>query len=362
MLLSLLFIVILSFFLIRMFHHPIFGEKPYGARLSRVHRSPNFKDGAFQNLSPTPTFAEGYSGLQVLYQFLFKKSRFVKPSKPIPFIYTSLKDLDIHEEVFIWFGHASYFIQTDKLRFLIDPVFSGSASPIPGSVKAFKGSNRYNVEDLPTIDFLLITHDHYDHLDYKTIQKLKNKVTTVITGLGVGAHLERWGFKKNKIRELDWWDQLMISEKTNLIATPARHFSGRKFRNNNTLWLSFVLHTPSKKIFIGGDSGYDTHFKDIGNLYGPFDFVILENGQYHEAWHNIHLLPEEVLLAAKDLKAQKIIPVHSGKFALALHAWNEPLELLYKNTQTEKLDLATPKIGEVYPLNNSLYATEQWWR
>lgn len=223
-------------------------------------------------------------------------------------------------------GHSSYYFQLDKKRFLVDPVFSGNASPIPGTTKAFAGSDIYNADDFPPIDFLIISHDHYDHLDYKTIKELKPKINKVICGLGVGAHFERWGFDEDQIIELDWYDETELAKDFRIISTPARHFSGRRFRRNNTLWSSYVLESPGKRIFIGGDSGYDVHFKEIGEKYGPFDWAILENGQYNEKWRYIHTLPNEFVKVAEDLNVKNVLPVHSGKFALAQHPWTEPLQ------------------------------------
>lgn len=340
---------------------PVFGSRPSGVRLARMQKSPHYKDGKFHNLMPTPALKEGYSYSKVFYDFLFKKSEQVKPSQLVPSIKTDIKQLSRQEDVFIWFGHSSYFLQVNGLRFLIDPVFSGNASPIPNTTRAFKGSDIYSAEDLPAIDFLLITHDHYDHLDYKTIKQLQPKIKNVITGLGVGAHLERWNYKKHQIHELDWWDNLTISENVQLTATPSRHFSGRKFSRNTTLWLSFVLKTPTKTIFLGGDSGYGPHFKEIGNQFAPFDIAILENGQYNEAWHYIHMLPNEIPLAVRDLQATVLIPVHSGKFSLAPHAWNEPLQLLSENAEKENLTIITPIIGEKANLDQPLPVFKKWW-
>lgn len=343
------------------FRHPVFGGYPRGSRLERMKKSIHYNNGKFHNLSPTSTFSEGYTARQVGYDFFFKKDKNNKPHQKIPTLKTNLHQLDRNIEAFVWFGHSSYFLQTNGLRFLVDPVFSKSASPLPGGTLAFKGSSVYSVEDMPEIDFLLITHDHYDHLDYKTIKKLEPKVKCTISGLGVGAHIRRWGYRRNKIHEMDWWKTLLISEKTYITATPARHFSGRKWNRNTTLWTSFVIQTPYKTFFLGGDSGYDTHFKEIGNRFGPFDLAILENGQYNKAWSHIHLLPEQVPMAIKDLQAKKTIPVHSGKFALALHAWNEPLELIYQNAVQENLLIQTPKIGELLATDDEFRVNEKWW-
>ncbi len=340
---------------------PKFGKKPLGRHLQNIQRSPNYKKGKFQNISHTPGLTEGETLLGVSYEFFFKKNPERHPSQPIPTVKTNLSDLLPEQDVLIWFGHSSYFIQLDGKRLLVDPVFSENASPIAGSNKAFKGTTIYSVTDLPSIDYLFITHDHYDHLDYETIVQLKTKVKKTICGLGVSAHLLHWGYNSGDIIEKDWNETIELDKGLIVHTTPARHFSGRGFIRNTTLWLSYVLETPGMKLFIGGDSGYDKHFAEIGNKYGPFDLVILENGQYDKKWKYIHALPEEVLIAAKELKAKRLLPVHSGKFALANHAWNAPLQELTTLNQQHQLPIITPMIGEVVNLKDEKQQFKQWW-
>ncbi|MEH6765803.1 MAG: MBL fold metallo-hydrolase [Aequorivita antarctica] len=338
------------------------GRKPSGKRLQRIQNSPNFHNGTFQNINHTPQMAEGYNFGKVMFDFFFRKPKDIKPPRSIPFVKTNLKELPLQTDLMLWFGHSSYYLQLNGKRFLIDPVFSDSASPIPRTNKPFKGSNDYDAEDLPEIDYLLISHDHYDHLDYKTIKALKPKVKQVITGLGVGEHFESWGYTSEIIQELDWNESLNLDNGILLNTTSARHFSGRGFKRNNTLWLSFILKTESHNLFLGGDSGYDTHFKEIGEKFGPFDLAILENGQYNLAWHYIHMLPEEVLQAAQDLQTKSLFPVHSSKFALALHAWDEPLNKIIELTNESKIPLLTPQIGEVIYLKDDEQHYSQWWK
>jgi L-ascorbate metabolism protein UlaG (beta-lactamase superfamily) len=252
-------------------------------------------------------------------------------------------------------------MQIDGKRFLVDPVFSGNASPLPGTTKAFNGTDRYTADDIPAIDYLFISHDHYDHLDYETLLALKGKIKKVICGLGVGAHFEYWGYSPDKIIEKDWHEKVELDRGFIAYCEPARHFSGRSFSRNNTLWASYVLQTPTMKIYIGGDSGYDTHFADIGNKYGPFDLAILENGQYDLAWKYIHCLPEEVLKAAQGLKAKRLFPVHSSKFGLANHPWDEPLVKITELNKSINIPLVTPIIGEVVNLKDTNQQFKQWW-
>ena len=341
--------------------HPKFGKAPSGKQLELIKQSPNFKDGKFQNIHFTPTLSEGYSMTVVMWDFLFKKFPRQKPTDTIPSIKTNLLKLPIDSNVLVWFGHSSYFIQLDGKRFLIDPVFSGNASPVPGNNKSFKGTDIYTATDMPEIDYLMITHDHYDHLDYETIIALKNKVKRVVCGLGVGSHFEYWGFDPKSIIEKDWNESIISDDGITIHTAPARHFSGRVFTRNNTLWLSYILQTPDFKIYIGGDSGYDTHFAEIGEKFGGFDLAILDNGQYNVAWQAIHMLPEEVLKATKDLKAKHLFPVHSSKFVLGFHSWDEPLVKITELNETHNIPLVTPMIGEQVNLNDEKQPFKQWW-
>lgn len=340
--------------------HPKFGKAPSGERLEQMKKSKHFKNGVFENLSETPQLAEGYTMMGVLWDFLSTTYPNTTPTDSIPSVKTNLHELKPEENALVWMGHSSYFIQLEGKTYLIDPVFSGNASPLP-TTKAFSGSDVYDVDDLPDIDYLLITHDHYDHLDYKTIKSLDPKVDKVITGLGVGSHLEHWGYASKKITELDWNESTIIDDSTTIYATPARHFSGRTLKRNSTLWLSLVLETPSKKLFLGGDSGYDTHFKEIGEKHGPFDLAILENGQYNLKWKYIHLLPEETVKAAKELNAKKLFPVHNSKFKLAQHPWKEPMERITAEVEKENVAIVTPIIGEKVDINDSIQIFQKWW-
>lgn len=340
---------------------PKFGKAPSGKRLERLQQSPNYKDGKFQNIHYTPSLTKGYSMVGILFDMLFKDHPRRKPMDSIPSVKTDLLNLPADSDVLVWFGHSSYFMQIAGKRFLVDPVFSGNASPLPGTTKSFAGADIYSVADLPNIDYLVISHDHYDHLDYETIIALKDKVGRVICGLGVGEHFEYWGYAPENITEKDWHETIDIGDGFKLNTVPGRHFSGRGFKRNNTLWTSYILETPQLKIFIGGDSGYDTHFKDIGNKFGPIDLAILENGQYNVAWQAIHTLPHETVQAAKDLKAKRFFPVHSSKFMLALHQWDEPLNEVSK-LNNGVIPLVTPMIGEVVNLNDEHQVFKQWWK
>lgn len=340
-----------------------FGKKPSGDRLSLIQKSLNYKNGKFQNVHRTLEIAEGYTTLGVTYDYFFNKGERRIPVDMIPSVKTDLLKLPNDKDILVWFGHSSYFMQIDGKRILVDPVFSGNASPVSGTVKSFKGTDRYTVEDLPGIDYLFISHDHYDHVDYETIIKLKSKTKKVICGLGVGAHFEHWGYALENIIEKDWNEKIELDSGFTVYTAPARHFSGRGFKRNNTLWMSYLLQTSTTKIYIGGDSGYDTHFADIGNKHGPIDLVIIDNGQYNVAWRYIHTLPDEVLKAAKDLKAKRLFPVHSSKFVLANHSWDEPLRKVSELNVNSKnpITLVTPMIGESVFLKDTIQEFQQWW-
>ncbi len=360
-----IFLISLVVFLIMVgvfLKQPKFGKLPSGERLQRIKKSPNYKNGSFQNVSHTPDLAEGVTYHSLIKEFLFKKRIRVSPTDTLPSVKTDLLNLDTKADILVWFGHSSYFLQIDGKRILMDPVFSGSASPFSFAIKAFAGTNPYSVDDIPEIDFLFISHDHWDHLDYGTIKKLRPKIRKVICGLGVGEHFEAWGYKKELIVELDWNENIDLGANFMVNTTSARHFSGRGFSRNKSLWLSYVLQTPTIKIFLGGDSGYDSHFAEIGDKFGPFDLAILENGQYDYKWKYIHMLPDEILKAAQGLKAKSILPVHSGKFALANHSWDEPLEMIVQNSDHGNLNVITPKIGEQVSLKDASQKFEYWWR
>lgn len=326
------------------------GKLPNKERKAYFNTLSNYSKGKFQNTIHTPALREGENPVHILWNFI-KKQPHTSPTQLIPFVETDLKNLSTHDNIFIWFGHSSYFIQLDGKRFLIDPVFSGNVSPIPHSAVHFPGSNRYQAEDIPFIDVLLISHDHWDHLDYTTVEKLKHKVSKVVCGLGVAQHFEYWGWNKEKLVEKNWYETFTLDAHTRITLTPTRHFSGRLFKRNTSLWTSFVLQSRSKCLFLGGDSGYGPHFKEIGKKFGPFDAAVLECGQYSDKWPYIHSQPHEVVQEVNDLGAKYLILVHHSKFRLAKHPWNEPLNLVSELAKGQNIPIATPRIGEIVDLN-----------
>lgn len=340
--------------------HDRFGAKATGDRLAAMEAKANFRNGAFDNLEHTPDFDEGKGLIDVFKSMLFGKEKRNLPTDLIPVVKTDLHQLPPDSNLFVWFGHSSYLLQLDYKKILVDPVFSKYATPVRIGVKAFKSEYQYKVEDMPeSIDILIYTHDHWDHLDYNTFMKLHPRVKHIVTGLGVGAHLEKWGYPSDQITELYWGEEATI-QGLKIASATARHFSGRTFKRNTTLWSSFILE-GSKKIYVGGDSGYGQHFLKIGQEYGPFDYAILENGQYNELWRYIHMMPEEVIKAALDLRAEHTIPVHSAKFPLANHAWDEPLIRVTAAAEKAEVTLLTPKPGSLVSLDH-YEASVAWWK
>lgn len=360
--LSLLYIsVALAIFIYLYMQQASFGKTPSGSRIDSLHSSNNFKNGSFNNLSATQMLAEGSSYFKILRRTLAKSPN-RQPSKPLPSIHSKWINENDSADVLTWFGHSSYLIQSGATTILVDPVFSKRASFAQYiGPSAYPGTMVHDIASLPKVDYVIITHDHYDHLDYGSILKLKETAKHFFTPLGVGSHLEYWGIDRSRITELDWWQSINIVPGMKLTATPARHFSGRGFIRNKTLWASYVLNTGFSSLYLGGDSGYDTHFKMIGERYGPFDLAILENGQYDENWPNIHMMPEETVQASIDLKAAVLLPVHWGKFTLAVHDWNEPAIRVTRKAAEMNVKITTPKIGEQIIIKHT-YPNEQWWK
>ncbi len=339
---------------------PRFGKLPEGERLDSVKTSPNYADGEFRNTVPTEKFAEDAGMFSILWDGIFHRTDRLIPDHPLPVKKTDLKELT-GEDALVWMGHSSWFMQLNGMRILLDPVFSDYASPFSFANKAFEGTNIYNAGDMPEIDILIISHDHWDHLDYNTVTALEPKVGKVICPLGVGSYLEYWGYPKNKITEGDWYDKFELDSEIVVHVLPARHFSGRLFKNNRTLWAGFAFKTPERKMFFSGDTGYGPHFAEIGELFGGFDLAVLDCGQYDRKWPYIHMTPEQSMTAASDLKAVCFIPGHIGRFAIANHPWDEPYNYLIKNSDNYTYRLITPMIGEPVLLNDSTAQYSRWW-
>lgn len=327
-----------------------FGRLPRGERLERIKRSPHYRNGIFENIHPTPLMTSDKGRFEGIWKFLFSNKDGLYPKEPTPVIKTDLKSLPTDTDWIVWFGHSSYLLQLDGKKILVDPVFC-IASPVSFINKPFKGTDVYRPEDMPDIDYLVISHDHWDHLDYKTVKQLKNRIRKVICPLGVGEHFEYWGFDKDSLVELDWQEKAALDSGFTVHCLPARHFSGRGLTANKTLWASFLVEAPSSKVYMGGDGGYDTHFEEIGKQHPDINLAILENGQYNDEWRYIHTMPIDLGRAANDLKAKQIMTVHHSKYALARHSWNEPLENEVRAAKEYAFNLTVPVIGQVVELN-----------
>ncbi|WP_442950971.1 MBL fold metallo-hydrolase [Paenibacillus sp. GSMTC-2017] len=300
--------------------------------------------------------------LPVAWEFV-KGSPSRKPNAQLPTVYLKKEDLQrpFHPRL-IWFGHSAALLQMDELTILIDPMFGNAPSPVP-----FIGGKRFGRKlpmepaDFPHIDYVLISHDHYDHLDYNSIRALKTKVGHFIVPLGVGQHLRRWGVKPELITELNWWDEIEL-QGVKLACTPARHFSGRSMMDrDHTLWCSWTIHGKDARIFFCGDSGYGPHFKEIGERYGPFDLTMMECGQYDEKWAAIHMLPEQTVLAHEDVRGDVLLPIHWGSFTLALHDWDDPAKRVTKEAERRGVRITTPLIGESIAIGQGNYPRRRWW-
>ena len=344
-------------------HSPSFGALPSGERKERILRSPNYRDGRFQNRYPMPPSLQRPSlgdRVKILWRFLFDRPKDVRPTDSIPVVHHDLKKLDRSEDLIVWFGHSGYLLQMDGVRYLIDPVFVEGA-PFGIMNAFFRGTKVFDVADLPEIDYLIITHDHWDHLDYHVAKELQNRVRKVYTGLGVGAHLERWGYRPDQIVELDWDESTPTAEGGRVHCLPTQHFSGRGLTSAQSLWASFVLQGPKHSVYVGGDGGFSPHYAVIGKQFPQLDLAILENGQYSEQWSGIHMLPEHLGETMHALGAKRILTVHHAKFALSMHPWKEPLEHAKHLRDEEGFPILMPRIGQIVRYTDSTFTTDDWW-
>jgi L-ascorbate metabolism protein UlaG (beta-lactamase superfamily) len=343
--------------------NPAFGGKPTEAQKERYKQSGLYKNGKFKNQIPT-SMDMGLGELASTFAEFIKGSPDRQPATNIPV--KRIDSLDIagysgEDTRLTWFGHSAFLLEIDGMNILLDPMFSNSPAPHP-----WLGPKRYfeelpiEIEKLPYIDAVIISHDHYDHLDYESILKLKDKVSEFYVPLGIGPHLAEWGVADSKINELNWGEEAEYKS-LRLICAPARHFSGRGILDrNSTLWSSWIIE-GSRKIYFSGDSGYGPHFNEIGEKYGPFDFAMLECGQYNKRWEALHMMPEQSAQAAIDLKADVMMPIHWGAFSLALHSWTDPVERVTAKAEELGVTVATPIIGQSFVLNGSTIPSERWW-
>ena len=339
--------------------YPAFGQKP---PLHRVQSSPQYANGAFSNDLPT-SMDSSFSTSLSMVRDLVKRHPNRKPETDLPRInFSSINNLPTQTSV-TWFGHSACMINIEGKRILVDPMFGNAPSPFPWiGGKRYSKELPFNLKDLFPVDAVMFSHDHYDHLDYGTIQKLKDEVKEFFVPLGVAGHLERWGIHPDFITEFDWWDEIKFKG-LSLACTPARHFSGRSIHDRNaTLWCSWVIKGIDSKIFFSGDSGYGPHFKEIGKKYGPFDLTLVECGQYDPRWAPIHMLPEETVQAHQDVNGKLLVPIHWGAFTLSFHEWTDPVERVIKACDEHRIKIATPMIGEPVVLNENTIPSTRWWK
>lgn len=340
-----------------------FGGTISGERLKRVQASPHYRDGEFANAHPHPSLKAGDIWGYLLEQLFGDQVRIPPSAVPVSAIHPmSVKAPPNPGLRAIWLGHSSVYMEMGGLRLLVDPVFSEYASPIQGIGPKRFHSLPISMKDLPKIDAVMISHDHYDHLDMHTVQYLASKGTRFIVPLGVGAHLDEWDVPKRQITELDWWESKEIGGLT-IICTPAQHYSSRGiFDYKATLWSSWSVIGPRHRVFYSGDTGFADHFEQIGKRYGPFDMSIIRIGQYGPgaSWIYSNMNPENAIKAHLSIKAHRMLPVHWGTFNLAFHDWDGPIKRAVRAAEEQNVDLVTPRIGEVVIVGKPFHS-RRWW-
>ena len=330
--------------------HPAFGLWRHVSK-ERIQASPNYRDGMFQNQEPTPQFTgDTASTRRTFWRFLTNKDTLRAPQQPIPAIKTDLKNLPTDSDWLVWFGHSSYLFCLDGKRYLVDPVLKPEW-PATLMMKAFPGTDIYRPDDLPDIDVLIITHEHWDHMEYATLRDIRERVQTVICPLGIADYLRYWGYANEQIAEMDWAESLCrqtaIRDTITITCLPSRHFSNRLLgKRNQTLWASFMIEAGGRKVYIGGDGGYDKRFREIHERFGSIDLAFLENGQYNANWKYIHTTPEDLEKVILDLQAKQVFTVHHDKYSLAMHPWYEPENNARTIAAKHGIRLLDAKIGE----------------
>lgn len=328
--------------------HPAFGLWRHVSK-ERIQASPNYREGMFQNQEPTPQFTgDTASTSGTLWRFLTNKDTLRLPQQSIPAIKTDLKNLPTDSDWLVWFGHSSYLFCLNGTRYLVDPVLKPEW-PAMLMMKPFAGTDIYRPDDLPDIDVLIITHEHWDHLEYATLRDIRDRVKHVICPLGIADYLRYWGYADEQIIEMDWYEEYPISNiQSSITCLPSRHFSNRLLgKRNQTLWASFMVEAGGRKVYIGGDGGYDKRFAEIHERFGVVDLALLENGQYNANWKYIHTTPEDLEKVILDLQAGQVFTVHHDKFALSVHPWDEPDSVAHDIATKHNIHLLDAPIGTV---------------
>lgn len=343
-----------------------FGARPRGARLERMKASPRWVDGTFRNVHPMIPNLRKPVRMPTITEFLMSNGRRV-PSAPLPIsdprATWRIRSDSGHRVT--WIGHSTLVIEVDGVTVLTDPVWGLRSSPF-----RVAGPRRFQppavaLVELPPIDLIVLSHDHFDHLDFPTWRSIARWKTPVVTSLGVGAHLEAWGVRRSRITELDWWEKANVpGVDLEVVATPAQHFSGRTIHGRNTtLWSSFVLRGPTHTVFFGADTGLTTLYRDIAATFAPFDVAMLEIGAYHPAWGDIHLGPDNAIEALGMLGNPPLLPIHWGTFNLAMHAWDAPVERLVEIVPKAGASMMIPRLGQpVEPVAAAGARVDPWWR
>jgi L-ascorbate metabolism protein UlaG (beta-lactamase superfamily) len=339
--------------------NPQFGGRPSSVDLGRYSRSPQWKDGVFLNRNLTTMDVSLWSMPGLLKEFLTGRNK-RQPPEPLHIERLDTDQFQNGKDKFIWYGHSTVLFRVSGKNILVDPMFGPDASPIgPLRTPRFSKNSLDLIDDLPQLDLILLTHDHYDHLDYASIQKLKSKTSEFWVALGLKRHLVKWGVPKDQIKEFDWWEESQLGV-LRIVFTPSRHFSGRgPFDRSKSLWGGWVIISENRKIFWSGDGGYDSHFSEIGAKYGPFDWGFMECGQYNEKWHQIHMYPEEAVLASQEALVKTAVPVHWGAFSLALHDWTDPIVRFSGEASEKKLKGCYPRLGQIVTVGTE--PSEPWW-
>ncbi|MEM7657532.1 MAG: MBL fold metallo-hydrolase [Bacteroidota bacterium] len=344
--------------------NPQFGGKITAALKERYARSSQWDGKQFNNATET-VMDINLSNMPGLLREQLTNTKVRSPEQPIPILPfdSAWEELSPELPAFVWYGHSVCLLRLEGKWFLIDPMLGPDAAPIaPFASKRFSEQSLAVIEHLPSLEAVLMTHDHYDHLDYASMKKLIPKVNRFVVSLGVGRHLEAWGVPADQITELAWWEDTEVSG-IQITSTPSRHFSGRgPFDRGHGFWGGFAFRTLSHNIYWSGDGGYESHFKEVGERLGPFDWGFMECGQYNERWHAIHLYPEESVQAAKDAGVRMAIPVHWGGFALALHTWQDPIERFTKAAKQEDLPMLSPPLGQTVILGSESSVSSDWWQ
>lgn len=328
---------------------------------SEVGHSPQFSDGKFHNTPAIPKESVGKL-LRIMWKALFRKPKNTVPTGAIPVQALSRAQLlAAPDDTVFRLGHSTMLIKLGGAFYLTDPVFSKRASPVQWFGPARFHQPPITIDDLPPIAAIILSHDHYDHLDRAAVLALSGKTAHFITPLGVGDRLIGWGIPAAKVRQLDWWQSTQVND-VKLTATPARHFSGRTASDRDTtLWVSWVIRHNDVNVFFSGDSGYFDGFKKIGERYGPFDLAMVETGAYDAMWPDVHMQPEETLQAFIDLQGKILMPVHNGTFDLGMHRWQEPFDRINALAKEKGVTLATPQMGEQLDVRAPKPA-QAWWR